>query len=190
MVIDAVMHDAKVDAVEIDDLVFLVIHFGRSVEEFGACGAQVRAPAGSRVIPVARGRWPRMKILRLGERLADEARSDNFSIDTHETAVGVLRKNQLGHAGHHRGVQQSGEDRKNQRQTKSRSKFLNHVLLLFWRAPNSARTPLRQMQTNDDLVNQPNAGKWHDDSTEAVDQKVSAQHLASAHGLIPPTPKS
>src|ERR1039458_9334349 len=50
--------------------------------------------------------------------------------------------------------------------------------------------PLRQMQPNDDLVNQPNAGKWHDDSTEAVDQKVSAQHLASAHGLIPHTPKS
>src|ERR1039458_6319585 len=38
------MHDAKVDAVEIDDLVFLVIHFGRSVEEFGACGAQDGAP--------------------------------------------------------------------------------------------------------------------------------------------------
>src|ERR1039458_6747005 len=103
MVIDAVMHDAKVDAVEIDDLVFLVIHFGRSVEEFGACGAQVRAPAGSRVIPVARGRWPRMEILRLCERMG-------------------------------------GEDRKNQRQTKSRSKFLNHVLLLFWRAPSRART--------------------------------------------------
>src|SRR6266496_2915211 len=50
--------------------------------------------------------------------------------------------------------------------------------------------PLRQMQRNDDLVNQPNAGKWHDDSTEAVDQKVPAQQLASAHGLIPHTPKS
>ena len=67
------MHDAKVNAVEIDDLVFLVIHFGRSAEKFGARGAQVGATAGGRVVTVACRRRTRMKILRLGERLADEA---------------------------------------------------------------------------------------------------------------------
>ncbi len=43
IVIDAVMHDAKADAVEIDDLVVLVVHFGRAVQQLGARGAKVGA---------------------------------------------------------------------------------------------------------------------------------------------------
>src|SRR5437016_4395347 len=40
-VIDAVVHDAKRDAVEINDLVFLVVHFGRAVEEFRTGRAEI-----------------------------------------------------------------------------------------------------------------------------------------------------
>ena len=48
------MHDAKADAVEIDDLIALVIHFGRAEEELGARGAKIRATRLSRVVAVAR----------------------------------------------------------------------------------------------------------------------------------------
>src|ERR1019366_3756779 len=72
-----------------------------------------------------------MKILRLGEGLTDEARSNDLAANRNEATIGLLRENQLGHTGHHGGVQQSGENRKNQCQTKSRSKFLQHVLLLY-----------------------------------------------------------
>ena len=48
------MHDAKVDPVEIDDLVFLVIYFGRSVEKFGARGAKIGATRRRCVVTIAR----------------------------------------------------------------------------------------------------------------------------------------
>src|ERR1019366_5335323 len=112
MVIDAVMHDAKADAVEINDLVFLVIHFGRSVEEFGARRAEIGAARRRGVVTIAR-RWRnRMKILRLGEGLTDEARSDDLAANRNEATIGLLRENKLGHTGHYRRIEQSSENRK------------------------------------------------------------------------------
>ena len=40
------------------------------------------------------------------------------------------------------------------------------------------------MHRDDNLVDQPYAGKWHDDSSETIDQQIARQHLARADWLI------
>ena len=44
------MHDAKANAIEIHHLVFLVIRFGRAVEELGTGRPQIRTGACGRII--------------------------------------------------------------------------------------------------------------------------------------------
>src|SRR4029077_16463239 len=108
-----------------------------------------------------------MKIFRLREWLADQAGSDNLSIDGDQAALRLLWKNDLRDAGHHHRIDDAGENRENNRQAQSGSKFFEHDL-----------TPLREMQCDQDLVDQPNSGKWHDDPTQAINKQVARQHLA------------
>src|ERR1700680_821507 len=92
------MHDAKVDAIEIDHLVFLVVHFGRAVENFAAGRPEVRAAAGGRVVPAAgRGRT-RLEILRLSKVLADDFRADYFVSGGNKAPVRLAREEHLTHA--------------------------------------------------------------------------------------------
>src|ERR1700728_3582623 len=125
-----------------------------------------------------------MKIFGLGESLRDEALTDSRSVHRDQASVRLFRKNQFGDAGHHGGIEQPGEDRENQCESKSRSKLLDHLLLLLFRRALSSARILRQMYRDDELVDQPNSGKRHDDSAETVDQKIAAQHLAGADGLV------
>src|SRR5262245_60295641 len=123
------MHDAKVDTVEIDALVFLVVHFDRAVKKLGASRSQIRAAAGAGVVPATGRRRPRMKILRLRKILTDDPRSDNPAIDGHKAAIGLLRKKELRNTGHHNRIEQSGQYREDEREAKTRSDFIDHVFL-------------------------------------------------------------
>src|SRR5258708_3222103 len=48
---------------------------------------------------------------------------------------------------------------------------------------------LRQMECNQDLVDQPDSGKWHDDAAETIDQEIAREHLASTDGFVLHTPE-
>src|ERR1700730_1490663 len=146
------MHDAKIDAVEIDDLVFLVIHFGRSVEQFGARRAKVGASRRRGVITVPGGGWPWMNIFGLCECLSYETRAYSLSVNSDQAAVRLPRENQLGHTGHHGRIEQSGKNRENQRQTKSRSKFFKHALLLYARCIATIILSISHMPGNGTMI--------------------------------------
>src|SRR3989442_13845012 len=49
---------------------------------------------------------------------------------------------------------------------------------------NEASPALCQIQRNDDLVNEPNAGERDDYSAQAIDQQIAAQQGTSANRLV------
>ena len=55
VVVQAVVHDAKIDAVEIDYLVLLVVHLRRAVDELRAGRPEVRAAARRSVVSATGG---------------------------------------------------------------------------------------------------------------------------------------
>src|SRR4051794_38555173 len=51
LVFNGVVQDAKTDAIEVDDLAFLVVYFSRAADELSARRAEVRAAARGRIAP-------------------------------------------------------------------------------------------------------------------------------------------
>src|SRR5262245_61876115 len=101
------MHDAEINAVEIDDLILLVIHLRGAMKEPGACWPQVGTAARRSVVTAACGRRPRMKVFRLSKVLPDQARSNDFAVRAHQTAVRLPWKDELRNAGHQHRINQS-----------------------------------------------------------------------------------
>ena len=68
------------------------------------------------------GREPSPEVLGVVERLADQGRADDLAILLDQAAIGLVGKNHLGEAGHHRRVDQPGEQGK-QPKTTRRAEF-------------------------------------------------------------------
>src|SRR5215471_13818407 len=109
------MHDAKTDAIKRDHFVVLVIGLRRTADELGTGRSEIAAAAGGRIVAVAGRRRTRMEILRFRKVLPNEARSDNFTVQGHKTAIRLSRKDELGYAGHHGWIEESGQNCESER---------------------------------------------------------------------------
>src|SRR5215468_1640654 len=98
------MHDPEVHAIEVDDLILLVVHLGCAAKELRARRSEIGTAARCSVISAAGGRRPWMKVFVLGKGLADKTRSDDLAVQIHEAAIRLLRKDELRYAGHHRRI--------------------------------------------------------------------------------------
>ena len=67
IVVDTVVDDPVLYAIEIHDLLTLIVGFGRSVQQFGAGGAKVGTAARRGIVAASGGRGPRMEIFGLRE---------------------------------------------------------------------------------------------------------------------------
>src|SRR4030095_1928088 len=103
------MDNANADAIEIHNLVVLVVHFRSTAQELRTRWAQVRATARSRVVAATGGGWPRMKVLGFGKWLAYETRSHDFTVHCLQAAVRLFGKNKLGYTCHDGGIHQPRE---------------------------------------------------------------------------------
>ena len=69
----------------------------------GLVGPEVRAGRGAGVVGEGRGgRGPAPEVLRVAERLADQRRADRLAVPHDQAAVGLVREDDLGDAGHRR----------------------------------------------------------------------------------------
>src|SRR5580692_8574131 len=93
-----------------------------------------------------------MKIFRLCKWLADQARSDNLSIDGDQAALRLLRENHLRETGHDHGIDDAGENHENDRQAQSRSKFFEHDLLLYARCSATRILSISQIPGNGTMI--------------------------------------
>src|ERR1019366_4343291 len=61
---------------------------------------------------------------------------------------------------------------------------MSYSFILAGSSPRRLPTLLREMQRHEHLVDQPNAGKRHNDPAKTIDQQVAREHLAGADRLV------
>src|ERR1700719_2631533 len=93
-----------------------------------------------------------MKIFRLGEWLANQTRFGHLSIDRDQAALRLPRENRFRETGHHDGIDDAGENRENNRQAQSRSKFFEHDLLLYARCSATRILSISQIPGNGTMI--------------------------------------
>src|SRR6187399_1362095 len=74
-----------------------------------------------------------MKVFRFGKRLTDKTGANDLPIHHEQAAVGLSWKKKLRHPRYCYRIDQTGQDGKNQNQSKARTQFFQHVLLLYAR---------------------------------------------------------
>jgi hypothetical protein len=71
-----------------------------------------------------------MEILRPGEILAEQGRADHLAVPLDQAAVGLMRKGDLGDAGHGQGIGKTGEHGHGQDHDDGGSNFSQHCPVL------------------------------------------------------------